>query len=133
MLMFSPEGELEHELDIGCSPSGHGRRFRRRVCLHRMRGLGFLRKVVVMDAATLEVMKVFDEVYPPGEDIYETSFYITAVEEVAGQILVIGYGGPPKGYQRVTNHAAAYTRVGMIDPETLTIRRFVVHELRRHF
>ena len=59
---------------------------------------GFYGKVVVMDAATLEVVKVFDEVYPPSEDILQTPFYITAVEEVAGQIPVIGYGGPPKDY-----------------------------------
>ena len=84
-----------------------------------------LAQVVVMDTATMEVVKVFDEVRPPGEDILETPFYITAVEEVAGQILVIGYGSPPKDYQPLTNHAASYTRVGVIDPETLTIRGYL--------
>ncbi len=121
VLVFSPEGELEHELDIGCGTPDTGIAF--------AGGYAFIgcaaRQVVVMDAATLEVVKVFDEVYPPGEDIYETSFYITAVEEVAGQILVIGYGGPPKGYQRLTNHAASYTRVGVIDPKTLTTRGYL--------
>ena len=120
VLVFSPEGELEHELDIGCSPTDTGIAFAGGYAF-----IGCSTSVVVMDAATLEVVKVFDKVYPPGEDIYETSFYITAVEEVAGQILVIGDGGPPKGYQRVTDYAAAYTRVGVIDPETLTIRGYL--------
>ena len=119
--MFSPEGELKHELDIGCGPPDTGIAF--------AGGYAFIvcspDQVVVMDAATLEVVKVFDEVYPPDEDIYETFFSITAMEEVAGQILVIGYGGPPKGYQRLTNHAASYTRVGVIDPKTLTIRGYL--------
>ena len=120
VLVLSPEGELEHELDIGCSPLDMGIAFAEGYAF-----IGCSPEFVVMDAATLEVVKVFDEVRPPGEDINETSFYITAVEEVAGQILVIGYGGPPKGYQRVTNHAASYTRVGVIDPETLTIRGYL--------
>ncbi len=125
VLVFSPQGELEHELDIGCSPPDTGIAFAGGYAFIGCAASGFYGQVVVMDAATLEVVKVFDEVYPPGEDIYETSFYITAVEEVAGQILVIGYGDPPKGYQRVTNYAASYTRVGVIDPETLTIRGYL--------
>lgn len=84
MLVFSPEGELEHELDIGCSPSGHGRRFAGGYAFIGCAASGFYGKVVVMDTATMEVVKVFDEVHPPGEDIYETPFYITAVEEVCG-------------------------------------------------
>jgi len=121
VLVFSPEGELEHELDIGCFPPDTGIAFAGGYAFIGCAASGFYGQVVVMDTATLEVVKVFDEVHPPGEDIYETPFYITAVEEVAGQVLVIGYGGPPKEYQRLTNHSASYTRVGVIDPKTLTI------------
>ena len=121
VLVFSPEGELERELDIGCTLTDTGIAFAGGYAFIGCSGTG----VVVMDAATLEVVKVFDEVHPPGEDIYEIGFFITAVEEVAGQILVIGDGWPPKGYERVTNHSAAYTKVGVIDPETLIIRGYL--------
>ena len=120
VLVFSPEGELEHELDIGCSPPDTGIAFAGGYAF-----IGCDAQVVVMDTATLEVVKVFDKVRPPGEDVYHSSFYITTVEEVEGQILVTGYGGPPKEYQRLTNHSAAYTRVGVIDPETLTMRGYL--------
>ena len=125
VLVLSPEGELEHELEIACSPPDTGIAFAGGYAFIGCASSGFSGRVVVMDAVTLEVVKVFDKVHPPGEDIDETPFYITAVEEVAGQILVIGYGRPPKGYQRVTNHSAAYTRVGVIDPKTLTIRGYL--------
>ena len=121
VLVLSPEGELEHELDIGCTLTDTGIAFAGGYAFIGCSGTG----VVVMDAATLEVVKVFHRFHPPGEDINETPFFITAVEEVAGQILVIGYGGTPKGYQHVTNHSASYTRVGVIDPETLTIRGYL--------
>ena len=124
VLVFSPGGELEHELDIGCSPPDSGIAFAEGYAFIGCAG-GFYGQVAVMDMATMEVVKVFDEVHPPGEDILETPFYITAVEEVAGQILVIGYGGPPKDYEALTNHAASYTRVGVIDPETLTMRGYL--------
>ena len=125
VLVFSPEGELEHELDIGCSPPDTGIAFAEGYAFIACAASGFYGQVVVVDTATLETVKVFDKVHPPGEDILQTPFYITAVEEVAGQILVIGYGGPPEGYQALTNHSAAYTRVGVIDPETLTMRGYL--------
>ena len=125
VLVFSPEGELEHELDIGCSPPDTGIAFAGGYAFIGCAASGFYGQVVIMDTATMEVVKVFDEVYPPGEDILQTPFYITAVEEVAGQILVVGDGSPPKEYQALTNHSAAYTRVGVIDPETLTMRGYL--------
>ena len=125
VLVFSPEGELEHELDIGCSPPDTGIAFAEGYAFIACASWGFSGQVVVMDTATLEVVKVFDKVHPPGEDIFQIPFYITAMEEVAGQILVIGDGSPPEGYQRLTNYAAAYTRVGVIDPETLTMRGYL--------
>ena len=125
VLVFSPGGELEHELDIGCSPPDAGIAFAGGYAFIGCAASGFYGQVVVVDTATMEIVKVFDKVHPPGEDIYDLSFYITAVEEVAGRILVMGYGGPPEEYQALTNHAASYTRVGVIDPETLTISGYL--------
>ena len=79
---------------------------------------GFAGMVVVVDMGTIEVVKVFDEVHPPGEDPAEVSFFINAVAEVAGFIVVVGDSTPPRGHQRPANHPADYTRVGVIDPGT---------------
>ena len=52
-------------------------------------------------------------------------FYIDAVVEVAGLILVIGPGNPAAEYAPVTPHYAVTTRVGLIDPETLAFRGYL--------
>ena len=125
VFVFSHDGNLEHELDIGCSPPDTGIAFANGYAFIACAAGGFSGVVVVVDIASMEIVKTFDNVRPPGEDPVHSYFYISAVEEVAGFILVIGYGGPPKDYERLTRHSAAVTRVGVIDSETLTIRGYL--------
>ena len=125
VLVFSPDGVLEHELDVGCSPPDTGIAFANGYAFVACAASGFYGKVVVMDTATMEIVKTFDKVHPPGNDVTQSSFYITTVEKVAGFILVMGYGNPPRDYESLTHYAGAFTRVGVIDPETLTIRGYL--------
>ena len=125
VLVFSHDGNLEHELDIGCSPPDTGIAFANGYAFIACAAGGFSGVVVVVDIASMEIVKTFDNVRPPGEDPVHSYFYISAVEEVAGFILVIGYGGPPKDYERLTRHSSAVTRVGVIDSKTLTIRGYL--------
>ena len=125
VLVFSPEGDLEHELDLGCAPPDSGIAFANGFAFVACAGSGFSGWVSVVDLQSMEVVKSFDSVHPPGEDPSKLGFYINAVAEVGGSILVIGYGNPPRDYPRVTNHSAAYTRVGVIDSETLTFRGYL--------
>ncbi len=124
VLVFSPNGDLEHELDLGCSPLDTGIAFTNGYAFVGCAASGFYGQVIVVDMDTMEVVKTFDRVHPPGDDSSGQLFYITTVAEVAGSILVVGAGHPPKGYQRLTPHYAVTTRVGVIDPETLTLRGY---------
>ena len=125
VLIFSPNGDLEHELDLDCSPLDTGIAFANGYSFVGCAASGFYGKVFVIDTDTMEVVKTFDRVHPGDVDPYRQWFYITAVAEVAGSILVIGAGNPPQDYQRLTNHSAVTTKVGMIDPETLTFRGYL--------
>ena len=125
VLVFSRYGELEHELDIGCAPPDTGMAFAGGYAFIGCAFSGFYGKIVVMDTATMEIVKTFDNIHPPSDNFSRSFFYITTVEEVDGSILVIGYGRPPDDYEKLTNSAAAYTRVAVIDPETLTMRGYL--------
>ena len=125
VLVFSHNGDLEHELDIGCSPPDTGIAFAIGYAFIACAAGGASGVVAVVDTATMEIVKTFHNVGPTDEDPTRSIFYITAVEEVAGLILVIGFGSPPKDYERLTRHASAVTKVGVIDPETLTVRGYL--------
>ena len=125
VLVFSHDGNLEHELDIGCSPPDTGIAFANGYAFIACAAGGFSGVVVVVDITSMEIVKTFDNVHPPNENPVDSIFYITAMEEVTGFILVMGYGSPPKDYDKLTRHAAAVTRVGVIDPQTLTIRGYM--------
>ena len=124
VLVFSRDGGLEHELDLGCSSPDAGIAFANGYAFVGCRSISWSR-VIVIDLSTMEPVKTFDRILPPLEDAAERGFYITAVAEVAGSILVAGWGRPPEDYQRLTNHSAGTTAVGVIDPETLIFRGFL--------
>ena len=125
VMVFSPEGDLEHDLDLKCGLDPMGVAFADEYAFVGCAVSGFAGMVVVVDMGAIEVVKVFDEVHPPGEDSAEVSFFINAVAEVAGFIVVVGDSTPPRGHQRPANHPADYTRVGVIDPGTLEFRGFL--------
>ncbi len=125
VLIFSSDGELEHELDLGCAPVDTGIVFANGYAFVGCAASGFYGQVIVVDLDTMEVVKTFDRIHPPGEDPVKQSFYISAVAEAAGSILVIGFGNPPRDYPRVTNYASAVTRVAVIDSETLTLKGYL--------
>ncbi len=125
VLVFAPNGDLEHELDLGCSPLDTGIAFANGYAFVGCAASGFYGQVIVVDMDTMEVVKTFDRVHPPGEDPVEQHFYISAVAEAAGSVVLTGFGNPPRDYPRVTNSASAVTKVGVIDPETLTFRGYL--------
>ena len=125
VLVFSDNGDLEHELDIGCSPPDTGIAFAIGYAFIACAAGGASGVVAVVDTSTMEIVKTFHNVGPTEEDPIPSIFYITAIEEVAGLILVIGFGSPPKDYERLSRHASAVTKVGVIDPETLTVRGYL--------
>ena len=61
-----------------------------------MRASGFSGEVIVVDTNTMEVVKTFDRVHPGDVKPTQQWFFITAVAEAAGSILVIGAGNPPE-------------------------------------
>ena len=125
VLVFSPDGELEHELDLGCAPVDTGIAFASGYAFIGCAASGFSGNVIVVNLNTMEVVKTFDRVRPPAEDGVEQGFYISAVVEVAGSVLLMGFGNPPRDYQPLTNAASAVTAVAVIDPETLTLRGYL--------
>ena len=125
VLVFSPDGDLLHELDIGCAPPDTGIAFANGYAFIGCAASGFYGKMIVIDPDTMEVVKTFNRVHPPSEDPAKEEFYISAVAEIVGSILVVGFGNPPRDYPRVTHYASAVTRVGVIDPETLTFRGYL--------
>ena len=124
VLVLSPGGDVEHELDLDCGPLDNGIAFAHGYAFVGCAASGFYGKVIVVDTNTMEVVKTFDKVHPPDEEPSERWFYINALAEASDSILVIGFGNPPKDYQPLTNHASAVTRIGVIDPQTLTFRGY---------
>ena len=124
VLVFSSDGDLLHELDLGCAPVDTGIVFANGYAFVVCAGSGAYGQVFVVDLETVEVVKTFERVKPPNEDPSIRTFYITNIAEAAGSIVVTGAGHPPKGYQRLTPHYAVTTRVAIIDPETLTLRGY---------
>ena len=120
--VLSPRGELEHDLDLGCAPPDGGIAFANGFAFVGCAASGFIGRVFVVDLESMDVVNMFDDVIPPGENAAESNFYITTIVEVGGAILVVGFGSPPRNYPRATPHYAAYTRVLVIDPESLEIR-----------
>ena len=123
-LVFSPRGDLEHELDLNCARPYSGIAFVDDYAFVGCAASGFHGRVVVVDTDTMSVVKTFDQVRPPERYHADQIFYLTVVAEVDGQVLVIGEGGPPEGYESMTTHSAPVTAVGVIESVTLTFREF---------
>ena len=65
VLVFSPEGDLEHELDLGCAPPDSGIAFANGFAFVACAASGFSGKVYVVDLQSMELVKSFDRVHPP--------------------------------------------------------------------
>lgn len=124
VLVFSPRGDLEHELDLDCACPRSGIAFVNGYAFVGCAASGFYGRVVVVDTDTMSVVKTFDKVRPPDQGFADQYFYLKVVAEVAGKVLVIGQGNPPEGYQRVTPHSAPVAAVGVIYPVTLSFGGF---------
>ena len=124
VLVFSPQGDLEHELDLNCARPYAGIAFVNGYAFVGCTASGFHGRLVVVDTDTMSVVKTFDKVRPPDRYPADQYFHLTVVAEVAGKVLVIGEGNPPEGYQTVTPHSTPVTEVGVIDPVTLSFREF---------
>ena len=125
VLIFSPEGTLEHELELECARPNGGIAFASGYAFIGCVGSGIYGQVVVVDTASLEVVKRFEKVHPPEQNPARQYFYMTGVAEVGGDILVVGEGNPPRNYQRVTSHSAPVTRIGVIDPASLAFKGYL--------
>ena len=117
--ILSLEGDLEHDIDLGCASPDGGIAFANGLAFVGCTASGFTGVVYVVDLESLEIVKVFDQVHPPEKDPLEFGFFITTLDTVGDHILVVGFGDPPRDYVRVTNHSAPYTGMGVINPYTL--------------
>jgi hypothetical protein len=124
--VLSPRGELEHDLDLGCAPPDGGIAFANGFAFVGCAASGFTGRVYVVDLESMDVVHMFDDVIPPGENAAESNFYITTIVEVGGAIVVVAMGSPPRDYPSLTPHSATYTRALVIDAESLEIRGWLV-------
>lgn len=122
--VFSAEGELEHVIDTQCGPPEGGIAFAIRRAFISCVWSGFIAKVVVVDTQTMEVVETLEVGRPHPEIPDFSDFFATAVEEVAGSILVLGRGKPPLGYDRVTGSRGGVAIVARIDPDTLAVHDY---------
>jgi hypothetical protein len=125
VMVFTPEGDLVRDLETNCGPPDSGVAFANGYAFIGCAASGFTGMVVVVDLNSLDMVKAFDNIHPPGQDPAETHYYMDAVAEAADMVLVTGFGGTPEGYSRLTHYAGHYTRVGVIDPATLEFRGFL--------
>ncbi len=127
VLVFSAEGDSEYEVkvsdDTECRSPRAGIAF--------AKGYAFIGcdqsngRVVAIDTETKDIVKTIEVERPDPEAPHLSDFYILAVEEVAGSILVIGSGRPPIGYDKVTASRSGVTLVARIDPDTLIVHDYV--------
>ena len=114
--IFSPVGGRLHSRDLLCGAQGdmtfaNGYAF-----------IGCARVVEVVDVETLAVVKRIEWEVPHSDRHREGYWRMTTIEEINGSILMIMRGPPPEGYGKLTNSASGVASVGVIDPETLTVR-----------
>ena len=127
VLVYSANGELEHVVDTRCGPPEGGIAFANGYAFVGCVWSGFKAQVVVVDTETMEIVKTIEDIRPEGPGLSDRpfhTFFVMAVEEVDGSILVFGKGSPPVGYEKVTNSQSVVTLVAAIDLETLTIRGY---------
>ncbi len=126
VLVFSAEGDLEYEAkvsdDTECySPKG-GIAF--------ANGYAFIGcdqshgKVIVVNTETMDIVKTLEVERPDPLAPRLPNFYIRAVEEVAGAILVLGSGRPPADYDAVTASRSGVALVARIDPDSLVVHDY---------
>ena len=117
--IFSPRGGRLHSRELLCGAQG-GLAFANGYAF-----IGCARVVEVVAVETLAVVKRIEWEAPPSDGHREGYWRMTAIEEIDGSILVIMRGPPPEGYGKLTNSASGVASVGVIDPETLTVKGYL--------
>ena len=97
--VFSAEGELVSALDEPCSAPEAGIAFANGYAFVGCNGSTTTGEVVVVDAETMNIVKTLQVNRPHPEIPDSSDFYAMTIEEIAGEILVIGRGAPPSDYE----------------------------------
>lgn len=124
--VFSAKGDLEHALDTQCGPPEGGIAFANGYAFIGCIWSGFSAKVVVVNTESMDIVKTL-EVQRPHPEIPNpemSDFFLRAVKEVDGSILVFGSGRPPADYDEVRPQTSGAAIVARIDPETLTVDEY---------
>ena len=127
--VFSAEGELEHTIQVNSDdeyrgPPEGGIAFANGYAFIGCVFDGFSAKIAVVDTESMDIVKTLEVGRPHPEIAGISDFFIGAVEEVEGSILVFGSGKPPMGHSRVSNVSGGVTVVAHIDPGTLIIQDY---------
>ena len=119
--VLSAEGELVSALDEPCSAPEAGIAFANGYAFVSCNGSTTTGEVVVVDAETMNIVKTLQVNRPHPEIPDSSDFYAMTIEEIAGEILVIGRGMPPIDYEWVDLSRMGVAIVARIDQDTLTV------------
>ena len=127
--VFSAKGEMEHTIQVNsedeyCGPPEGGIAFASGYAFIGCVSSGFEATVLVVNSENMEIVNRLEIRRPHPEISNISDFFIAAVEEVAGSILVFGTGKPPLNYDEVSIHWSPVTIVARIDPDTLTVQDY---------
>ena len=127
VLVLSPTGEVEHELQTECGPPEGGIAFSNGYAFIGCVWSGSKGQLVVVDMETTEVVKTIEAIRPEGPGLSDRRrhrFFLGNVKEIAGNILVFGSGVPPLDYKRITNSRNGVAMIATVDQDTLEIREY---------
>ena len=127
--VFSAEGELEHTIQVNaddeyCGPPEGGIAFANGYAFIGCMFDGFSAKIAVVDTESMEIVKTLEVGRPHPEIPGVSDFFLNAIEEVSGSILVLGSGKPPIDYNRVSNVSGGVALIARIAPITLTLQDY---------
>ena len=110
VLVFSPEGDLEHEINPGCGWPGGGIAFANGYAFAGCASSVFYGRVFVIATNAMEVVKTFDRVLPPDGDPSEPEFLITGGLTATGrQVDICKRVGGAWLFERVINEPSTGT------------------------
>ena len=124
--IFSAEGELERVMDEPCSTPEAGIAFANGYAFVNCSGSTASAKVLVIDTESMDIVKTLEVSRPHPELPDFSDFFASTVEEISGEILVVGRGKPPRDYKRLTPHRGGVSVVARIDQDTLTVDDYKV-------
>ena len=124
--VFSAEGDLELVMEEPCRTPEAGIAFANGYAFVHCSVGTTSAEVVVVDTDTMGIVKTLEIRYSRPERPDSSDFYAMTVEEIAGEILVIGRGAPPRGYESVQISRSGVAIVARIDQDTLTVDDYKV-------